>query len=147
MQIASLILNPAIFHLIKTFKHYFSKDFEFDLCYDLGFWKTEASRCIPRTLNHNEHYKYYSFPPLCDRTEFDCMDAFITLRNYCPNQDESCAEEQHFFCNESKTCIPNGNNFAYIHSYSLNDSMNFKIQFYKRHVMALFIVFMVKMKS
>ena len=56
---------------------------------------------------------YYAFPPLCNRTEFNCLDESDNLyfKDYCPNRDESCemcGEEKHFFCNKSKTCITKG---------------------------------------
>ena len=85
-------------------------DFKFDLCHDLSFWKAETGRCIPKKMNNHENADYYSFPPLCNRTEFDCMDGLFNL--YCPNNNNSCVDydqEKHFFCNDSKTCIPKGN--------------------------------------
>ena len=82
--------------------------FTFDLCHDFGFWKAETGRCIPKEMNDEDDDKYYTFPPLCKRTEFNCM--YGRFKDYCPNKDESCEDEQHFFCNESKTCIPNGIN-------------------------------------
>ena len=85
-------------------------DFKFDLCHDLSFWKAETGRCIPKKMNNHENADYYSFPPLCNRTEFDCMDGLFT--DYCPNnKDKSCEDydqEKHFFCNDSETCIPTG---------------------------------------
>ena len=106
MQNATSILSPAKSYLLITFK-YFSFDFHFDLCHDFSFWQAETRRCIPKEL-----HDYYSFPPLCNRTEFNCMDGGLeNLRQYCPNKDESCEDydqEKHFFCNDSKTCIPKG---------------------------------------
>ena len=90
---------------------YFSGDFLFDLCHDFSFWRAETGRCIPKEM-YDDEYGYYSFPPLCNRTEFNCMsEALDYFHQYCPNKDKSCEYEveQHFFCNESKTCIPNGN--------------------------------------
>ena len=105
--------------LCISFKH-FSEDFKFDLCHDFSFWKAETGRCIPMKMNNVEEYMYYTFPPLCNRTEFDCMDSlWADMKKYCPNKDKSCAEEQHFFCNDSKTCIPNGNNLTYIHTHRI----------------------------
>ena len=98
--------------LVITFKHFSDSDFEFDLCYDFSFWKAETGRCIPKKLNDKS--RHYSFPPICNRSEFDCNKVDRHLTKYCPNKDESCIEEQHFFCNGSKTCIPNGNNLTYI---------------------------------
>ena len=64
-------------------------------------------------MNYDEEHKYYSFPPLCSRTEFDCMKGEFT--KYCPNnKDKSCENydhEKHFFCNNSKTCISKGKFF------------------------------------
>ena len=85
-------------------------DFKFDLCHDFSFWKSKTGRCIPKKLNDNEHYEFYSFPPLCNRTEFDCMNS-VSFTKYCPNKDENCEshdKETHFFCSNSKTCIPKG---------------------------------------
>ena len=74
-------------------------------------------------MNDPEHYEYYSFPTLCNRTEFNCMDG--QFKNYCPNKDESCEDEKQFFCIESKTCIPKGNNDAYIqNTYEISQRIN-----------------------
>ena len=114
MQKATSIFSPANSNLDITCK-YFSNDFNFDLCHDFSFWKGETGRCIPKEMSDDENFVYYSFPPLCNRTEFDCMDSFFT--QYCPNRDkdgERCDyyeenyQKQYFFCNESKTCIANG---------------------------------------
>ena len=94
--------------LFITFK-FFSIDFRFDLCHDFSFWETETGRCIPKKLNDDDNS--YAFPPLCNRTEFDCLDSYWTfLLKYCPNKDKSCESygQKHFFCNISKTCIPKG---------------------------------------
>ena len=61
---------------------------------------------------HDEN-TYYAFPPLCNRTVFNCLDKSDNLyfKDYCPNKDESCdkyGEEKHFFCSKSKTCIQKG---------------------------------------
>ena len=113
MQNTTSILSPAESNLVITFK-YFSYDFKFDLCHDFSFWKADTGRCIPKEMHEGEIY--YSFPPLCNRTEFECMKGTSTYKKYCPNKDKRCEEEQHFFCNVSKTCIPNGNNLIYIHT-------------------------------
>ena len=110
MQIATSILSPAKFNLIVTFKH-FSDDFKFDLCHDFSFWQAESRRCIPKEMYEDETLTFYIFPPLCNRTEFDCRSPIESFRKYCPNKDESCErydKEKYFFCNESKTCIPKG---------------------------------------
>ena len=91
--------------LCISFKH-FSEDFKFDLCHDFSFWKAETGRCIPKEIFDEELNTYYSFPPICNRTEFDCIDGYFN--KYCPNNYESCEEENYFFCNESKTCVPKG---------------------------------------
>ena len=108
---ATSILNPVIIHLVINLAH-FSMDFKFDLCHDFSFWKAEIGRCIPKKLLDSD---FYTFPPLCNRTEFDCMDGM--WRKYCPNnKDKSCwnyDQEKHFFCNDSKTCIPK-RNLSYI---------------------------------
>ena len=79
------------------------------MCHDFTFWKAETGRCIPKKLNYDAQFKYYTFPPLCNRTEFGCMDThYPTFANYCPNKDESCESYDHFLCNSSKTCIPKG---------------------------------------
>ena len=88
--------------------NFFSYEFKFDLCYDFSFWKAETGRCIPKKM-HDETGRYYTFPPLCNRTEFDCMSAPDVLTEYCPNNHKSC--EGYFFCNYSKTCIPKGKFF------------------------------------
>ena len=99
-------------------KHF--SDFAFDLCYDFTFWKPKTERCIPKEMNDYENSIYYPFPPLCNRTEFDCTEG--SLQKYCPNVDEHCDqyenfdEKPYFLCNESKTCIPNGNNFTDIYT-------------------------------
>ena len=64
-------------------------------------------------MNDVEQRTYFTFPPLCNRTEFDCMkNYYADFRKYCPNKDESCEDyahqENHFFCNDSKTCITKG---------------------------------------
>ena len=100
--------------MVITFKH-FSMDFAFDLCHDFSFWKAETGRCIPKKMCDEQSNDYYTFPPLCNQTEVDCTEGLFT--HYCPNKDESCVKEQHFFCNDSKTCIPNGNNLTYIHTH------------------------------
>ena len=92
--------------LVITFKHFSDSDFEFDLCYDFSFWKAETWRCIPTEIHGHGHY---SFPPLCDQTFFNCLE--LDFKEYCPNQDENCegySQEKPFFCNNSKTCIPEG---------------------------------------
>ena len=62
--------------------------------------------------DENDLKIYYSFPPLCNRTEFNCMNSSLEFfKNYCPNKDKSCEgydQEKHFFCENSKTCIPKG---------------------------------------
>ena len=92
-----------------TLKH-FSMRFRFDLCFDFSFWKAETGRCIPKDLISG--LNFYTFTPLCNRTEYKCTDQFYdTWKEYCPNKDESCegyGQETHFFCKESKTCIPIG---------------------------------------
>ena len=109
MQNATSIQNPAKSNLFTTFKH-FSEDFKLDLCHDFSFWKAETGRCVSKEMYDFDEKKDYSFPPLCNRTEFNCMDENIpNLKQYCPNRDKSCEKEHHFFCNDSKTCIPNGN--------------------------------------
>ena len=90
---------------MTTFKYFSS--FTFDLCSDFTLWTTEGGRCIPKELNDGENLR--TFPPICDRNKFDCLDSFF--KDYCPNKDKSCkdyTQEEHFFCNKSKTCIPNG---------------------------------------
>ena len=97
-----------------TFK-LFRFDFRFDLCHDFSFWKAETGRCIPEKMNDDETQGYYTFPPLCNRTEFDCMNNTLDyFTKYCSNKDESCEsddQEKNFFCNNSNTCIPKGNLF------------------------------------
>ena len=95
-------------------KH-FSRGFKFDLCYDFSFWQAGTGRCIPKEMYDDEN-RGYSFTPLCNRTEFDCMHGVFT--DYCPNKDESCEDydddpEKLFFCNDSKTCIPKGEFIGY----------------------------------
>ena len=113
MQNATSIQSPTKSNLVTTFK-YFSDDFNFDLCHDFSFWRTETGRCIPKKMYNEQTDEYYAFSPLCNRTDFDCTDGWWT--DYCPNRGEICVEEHHFFCNDSKTCIPNGNNLSYIHT-------------------------------
>ena len=115
MQNATSVLSPDKHNLLITFE-YFSQDFKFDLCHDFSFWQAETGRCIPKEM-YDDEYGYYSFPPLCNRTKFNCMEeGKQSLKQYCPNKDKSCEEEQHFFCNESKTCIPDGKDSNF-HSY------------------------------
>ena len=95
-----------------TFK-FFSSDFSFHLCHDYSFWQTETGRCIPKKLFDEESKAHYAFSPLCNRTEFNCTDGYLSsFRKYCPNKDISCEsyapQEKYFFCNDSKTCIPKG---------------------------------------
>ena len=88
----------------------FSLMFRFDLCYDFSMWKPESKRCIPKKLNEQQEQRSYVFPPLCNRTYFDCYDDSLYI-DYCPNSavdNESCDEEKPFFCKDSKTCIPEG---------------------------------------
>ena len=73
-QKATSILNRVIFHLALQFQH-FSYDFKFDMCHDFSFWEAETERCIPKKMIEDETPYYYAFPPLCERKEFDCMDA------------------------------------------------------------------------
>ena len=69
-------------------------------------------------MNNNDK-GFYTYPSICNRTE-DCLYGWLT--DYCPNKHESCeGKEKHFFCSESKTCIPNGNNFAHISSMFSSD--------------------------
>ena len=114
MEIESLISNPHEntdrYYLMKTFKC-FSHTFSLDLCHDFSFWNAETARCIPKELHDNQTKLDYTFPPLCNRTEFDCLNAKEEFRKYCPNKDKNCesySQENHFFCNKSKTCIPKG---------------------------------------
>ena len=114
MQKVTSILGPAKSNLVMTFE-YFSSNFKFDLCHDFSFWKTETGRCIPKEMNDEETFYYYPFTPLCNRTKFDCMNTvYESYQRYCPNKDKSCEGyesygwEDPFFCNNSKTCIPNG---------------------------------------
>ena len=108
-------LRPTLylFHYtaFKTFEH-FSSDFEFGLCYDFSFWRTETGRCIPMEMNYEETDRGYIFPPLCNRTEFNCLDnIFEPFRKYCPNNNDSCEsydQKKDFFCINSKTCVPKG---------------------------------------
>lgn len=94
-----------------TLKH-FSGVFVFEMCIDYSFWNTETLRCIPKELNDYDDFRFYAFPPLCNRTEFDCLNAGIEyFRKYCPNKDENCqsySQREHFFCDKSRTCIPKG---------------------------------------
>ena len=60
----------------------------------------------------------YIFPPLCNRTEFNCMSGkYEPFKKYCPNIVENCeifesyGWKDPFFCNNSKTCIPKGKFF------------------------------------
>ena len=91
---------------------YFSADFKFDLCYDFSIWKAEPGKCIPKTLVNSEEHKWYTFPPLCNRTAFNCLDAISGFRSYCPNfthfQLNCNHDESRFYCEDSKTCIPRG---------------------------------------
>ena len=89
--------------MVVTFKHIRYK-FKFDLCHDFSFWEAETRRCIPKKVN-----EFYTFPPLCNRTEFNCMLGMLPF--YCPNKDKSCEGYDHFSCNNSKTCIPKGDLF------------------------------------
>ena len=79
------------------------------MCHDFAFWQSETGRCIAKEYLES---KQYTFPPICNRTEFNCMDG--DFWNYCPNKDKSCEGykvygwEDPFFCNNSKTCIPKG---------------------------------------
>ena len=63
---------------------------------------------IPRKIEEDDGN--LAFASLCNRTEFNCSTYY-----YCPNKDESCEgftqKETYFFCDESKTCIPNGKDF------------------------------------
>ena len=98
----------------------------FDLCHDFSFWQAETGRCIPKQLNDDVRY---TFPPLCNRTDFDCLEGWFSYN--CPNLDESCEGFTHsktwFFCNDSKTCIPNGNKLTYSHLIELlEDFFNFR---------------------
>ena len=107
--ISILILQSPTLHLVITFK-YFSRNFQIDLCHDFSFWRAETGRCIPKKMFDEVSY---TFPPLCNRTEFDCMDGdYESFIQYCPHRDESCEsyapQEDYFFCNDSKTCIPKG---------------------------------------
>ena len=112
MQNATSIQSPSKSNLVTTFK-YFSHDFSFDLCHDFSFWQAGTGRCIPKRMNEDP---YYSFPSLCNQTEFNCMDIVQLSRKYCPNKDVSCdgyGQGKHFFCNDSKTCIPKGEFIRY----------------------------------
>ena len=80
MQIATS--NPARFHLVITF-NLFSADFSFHLCHDFSFWEAETGRCIPKEMSDGEG-NVKPYPPLCNRTEFNCMDGWFHY--YCPNQ-------------------------------------------------------------
>ena len=105
MQTATLIQVLPHSIWVQLLKHF--SDFNFDMCHDFSFWKTETGKCIPKEMNG---YPSYTFPPLCNRTEFNCMDGWFNY--YCPNnKDKSCEDynqEKHFFCNGSETCIPKG---------------------------------------
>ena len=60
---------------------------KFDLCHDFSLWETETGRCIPKELDdeESEPKRSYSFPPLCNRTELNCNNAYYpTFRKYCP---------------------------------------------------------------
>lgn len=81
---------------------------KFSLCFDYSFWQTESQRCVPQDLDH-VHTQKYPYPSLCNRTYYNCTDGFF--HDPCPNTDdtESCSKkEDHFFCEESRTCIPKG---------------------------------------
>ena len=81
----------------------------FDLCYDFSFWQAETQRCIPKELYDEVTENGYTFPSICNRTNFDCMQSYVPyFTKYCPNKDKSCDQENHFFCNDSRTCIPKG---------------------------------------
>ena len=87
--------------------------YKFDLCHDFSFWERENGRCIPMKMKNHTLHRYYTFPPLCNRTEREC-GSYGFVNQYCPNKDESCEDydqEKHFFCNKSKTCIPKGKFF------------------------------------
>ena len=106
----NIIFSPAKSNLVIIFK-YFSSNFKFDLCYDFSIWNAESGRCIPKKMNDYENGEFYSFPPLCNRTEFNCKEAQSPFDYYCPNKGEICEVDDqgtHFFCKDSKTCIPKG---------------------------------------
>ena len=110
---ATLIQNSAKSNLVILFKH-FSDNFKFDLCLDFTFWKAETGRCIPKKMNNDEEYVFYTYPPLCNRTEFDCI--YGKWPQYCPNVADNCELYnlgEHFFCKNSKTCIPKGELFSF----------------------------------
>ena len=101
------MLPEVLLYLIfvVTLNH-FRTNFKFGLCNDFSFWKGETGRCIPKEDN-----KTYTFPSVCNQTEF-CNETLTHY--YCPNKDESCEDDdKYFFCNESKTCILNGNNLTF----------------------------------
>ena len=114
---ASIKYNLLIFSHSETWDLQFSKaifehfsfTFKFDLCHDFSFWNSETGRCIPKRLV--DDVDFYAFPPLCNRTIFDChLDG--RFNEYCPNtanDSESCNQNKPFFCKDSKTCISTGN--------------------------------------
>ena len=85
------------------------------MCHDFSSWKADTERCISRELNYDN--MSYTFPPLCNQTGIDCLKSLhYDWRKYCPNNDERCEsndEEEHFFCNDSKTCIPKGEHIQF----------------------------------
>ena len=93
---------------METFIFLMLRDFKVavDLCHDYSFWQT--GRCS----SNNDKMKAKMHPIFCNKDTIPCTTTWSndtrTETNFCQGtaNEESCNLKGWFFCNMSKTCIP-----------------------------------------
>ena len=113
VRLSIIWYNCATFgYYLSNFNTFSAPELKLELCYDYSFWQNDG-RCFSR----NDDLRDKSYPFLCNGGKNDCSqtlpnqkDTFLEGLNLCPDatSEENCDLRQNFFCNLSKTCIPQG---------------------------------------